>query len=124
MRLRLPGDACQPSFPQLGKNLGREDGGRNSGLSGAPAPPQQKTGSAQQCGRHKALMHNTAGELFPSNEGRRSWRTRALLNSGVAGADRTGVEISATGVHVAGQRRICSPYGMIPLAWGAEAIEA
>ena len=30
----------------------------------------------------------------------------------------------ATGVHVAGQRGICGPYGMIPLAWGAEAIEA
>src|SRR6516165_9605548 len=38
------------------------------------------------------------------------------------GPERTGVEILARGLHFAGQRRICRPYGMIGA--GAEAIEA
>ena len=59
------------------------------------------------------------GELFPIDESRRLRANPASRNSGEAGADRTGVEILATGVHVAGQRRICSPYGMITSAMEA-----
>jgi hypothetical protein len=35
-------------------------------VSSAPAPPQQRTGNAQQCRRHKALMRHTAAGCFPS----------------------------------------------------------
>jgi len=35
-------------------------------LPEAPAPPQHKTSNAQQRRRHKALMRNTTGGLFPN----------------------------------------------------------
>src|SRR6516165_7486132 len=44
----------------------------------APAPPQQRTGNAQQCRRRKALMRNTAASCFPFNE---SCATFMLLSS-------------------------------------------
>ena len=41
-------------------------------LPEAPAPPQHRTGNAQQCRRHKALMGHTAAGCFPSTRvGRR-----------------------------------------------------
>jgi hypothetical protein len=35
-------------------------------LPGTPAPPQRRTGNAQQCRSRKALMRNTAASCFSS----------------------------------------------------------
>ena len=57
----------------------------------APAPPQQKTGNAQQCRRYKALMRHTAAGCFPST--RCCWRGSLLQTQENPGAEGTGVEI-------------------------------
>jgi hypothetical protein len=55
-----------------------------NGLPGTPAPPQQRTGNAQQRRRHKALMRNTAAGCFPST----SRRTPTRLGIDLAGCGR------------------------------------
>jgi hypothetical protein len=110
---------------------------RKAGRSPSPNP---RTGNAQQCRRRKGLMRHTAANCFPCPQ--RSRPSRATLfhrqlhlnrsrrpnlasrNSGKTRGEQTGVEIWLRRVHFANRRRICGPYDMIPLARGAEAIEA
>jgi hypothetical protein len=67
-------------------------------LPGAPAPPP-----------HKPPPATHSDELFAVNESRRSWRARALLNSGKPGAEGTWVEILVIGIDSTGSPEIAAP---------------
>jgi hypothetical protein len=71
--IRSSPNSAQPVFDTIVANAVRL-------LPEAPAPPQQRTGNAQQRRRHKALMRHTAARCFPS--------TRAAL----LGLDRFGFD--------------------------------
>jgi hypothetical protein len=79
--MRFSAAARCPVLP-IGKNLGRPRDAENPVRPLAPAPPQQRTGKAQQCRRHKALMRHTAASWFPSTRVALRFSRSGSCNSG------------------------------------------